>query len=53
MPARTVGADQIALRQHDQVGAGELVLEHFLDRIVVIEGVIGRPLRGNRILDRG
>ena len=42
--------NQIALRQHHQIGAGELVLEHFLDRIVVIERIIGGPLRGNSIL---
>ena len=29
------GVDQIALVEHDEIGAGDLILEHFLDRIVV------------------
>jgi hypothetical protein len=45
--------NQIALREHHQIGAGELVLEYFLDRIVVIQGIIGSPLRGNSILIDG
>ena len=42
---RAGGVQQIALRQDDQVGAGDLVLEHFLDRIVMVERLVGGALR--------
>ena len=35
---------QIDLRQDHQIGAGDLVLEDLLNRVVVVEGVIGRAL---------
>ena len=41
---RLVGAaigDEVALVEHDEVGASDLVFEHFLDRIVVIERIVG------------
>ena len=40
--------EQVALVEHDQIGAGDLILEHFLDRIVVIERGIGRALARQR-----
>ena len=36
---------QVGLVQDDQVGAQQLVLEHFLQRVVVIDGAVGRALR--------
>ena len=36
-PGQRRRRNQIALREHHQIGAGELVLEYFLDRIVVIQ----------------
>ena len=39
---------QIALGQDDQVGAGDLVLEHFLHRVVMIEAAVGGALGGQR-----
>ena len=41
--------DQVALREDHQIGAGDLVLEHFLDRIVMVERLVGAALRGERI----
>ena len=46
---RAGGVDQVALRQDDQVGAGDLVLEHLLDRVVMVERGIGGALRGERV----
>ena len=43
------GVEQVALVQHHQVGAGELILEHFLDRIVVLERGVGGALAGQRL----
>ena len=40
--------DQVALVQHDEVGAGDLVGEHLLDRIVVVERGIGGALARER-----
>jgi len=36
--------EQIALVEHDEIGAGDLVLEHLLDRIVMVERHVGCPL---------
>ncbi len=41
--------EQVALVEHDEVGAGELVLEHLLDRIVVIERRVGGALARQRL----
>ncbi len=38
--------DEIGLVENDEIGAGELILEHFFERIVVIERGIGGALRG-------
>ena len=35
---------QIAFVEHDQIGAGQLIAEHFFQRVVVIERGIGRML---------
>ena len=43
------GVDQVALRQDHEVGAGDLVLEHLLDRVVMVERGIGAALRGERV----
>ena len=43
-----VRRDQIALREHHEIGAGELILEYFLDRIVMIDGIIRRALCRDR-----
>ena len=43
------GVEQVALVQHDQVGAGDLILEHFLDRVVVLERGVGGALAGQRL----
>ena len=41
--ARRAGrVHQVALRQDDQIGAGDLVLEHLLDRIVMVERLVRR-----------
>ncbi len=40
---------QIALGQNDEVGAGDLILEHFLDRIVMVERLVGAALCGKRV----
>ena len=53
IPANAVRRNQIALGEHHQIGAGQLILEYLLDRIVVIQRIIGGPLRGNRILIDG
>jgi hypothetical protein len=37
--------EQVALVEHDEIGAGDLVLKDFLDRIVVIERRVGGALR--------
>ena len=41
--------EQIALVEHDEIGAGDLILEHLFDRIVMIERVVGLALRRQRI----
>ena len=49
---RPIGAgavEQVALVEHHQIGAGDLVLEHLLDRIVVIERVVGGALARQRL----
>ncbi len=43
------GVEQVALVQHHQVGAGDLILEHLLDRVVVIERGVGGALAGQRL----
>ena len=43
-PAR----DQVGLVEHDEVGAGELVVEHLLERIVVVDRRVGGALRARR-----
>jgi hypothetical protein len=40
---------QIALGEHHEIGASDLILEHLLDRIVVIERIIGRALARERL----
>ncbi len=48
--ARRAGCvDQVALRQDDEVGAGDLILEHLLDRIVMVERLVRGALRSERI----
>jgi hypothetical protein len=41
--------DEIALVEHDQIGAGDLVLEHFLDRIVMRQRGVGYSLLDQRV----
>ena len=41
--------EQVALVEHDEIGAGDLVLEHLLDGIVMIEGRVGLTLAGKRL----
>ena len=41
--------DEIALVEHDEIGAGDLVLEHLLDRIVMVERSVGGALRAERV----
>ena len=48
-PIDAGGVEQVALVEHHQVGAGDLVLEHLLDRVVVIERVVGGALARQRI----
>ena len=45
--------DEVGLGDHDQVGAAELVLEQLLDRVVVLERKILRPLLGELCLVGG
>ena len=50
--ARLVDAgvvEQIALVEHDEIGAGDLILEHFFDRIVVVERAVGGALLRQRL----
>ena len=42
------GIEQIALVEHDEIRAGDLILEHFLDRIVVLERAVGGALARQR-----
>ncbi len=42
------GVEKVALVEDDEIGAGELILEHFLDGIVVIERGIGGALARQR-----
>ena len=42
-----VRVDEIGLVEHDEVGAQELVLVDFLERIVVVERRVGHALRGD------
>ena len=60
MPAhRRAGAvacrvvEQVALGQDDEVGAGHLVLEHLLDRVVMVNRLVGIALAQQRILVGG
>ncbi len=48
-PARSI---EVALGQHHEIGAGHLVLEHFLDRIVMVERGVAGPLRRPAHRDR-
>ena len=48
-PAARFRVHKIALRQDHEVGAGNLILEDFLDRIVMVERIVGGALRGKRI----
>ncbi len=41
--------EQVALVEHDEIGAGDLILENFFDRIVVIERGIGGALPLQRV----
>ena len=41
--------EQIALVEHDEIGAGDLILEHLFDGIVVIKRIVRRPLRDERL----
>ncbi len=41
--------EQVALVEHDEIGAGDLVLEHFLDGIVMVERAVGLALASERI----
>ena len=43
------GVEQVALVEHDEIGAGDLVLEHLLDGIVVIERGVGGALARQRL----
>ena len=47
--ALVAGLHLVGLVEDDEVGAEELVLEHLLERIVVIDGGVGRALRCERI----
>ncbi len=40
--------EQVGLRQGDEVGAGELVVEDLLHRVVMVEGLVGGALGGER-----
>ncbi len=40
-----VGARQIGLVEQDHVGAEDLILEHLLERVVVLDGRVGGALR--------
>lgn len=40
--------EEIGLGEHDEIGAGDLILEDFFHRIVVIERFVIRPLGGKR-----
>ncbi len=44
-----LGIEQVALVEHDEIGAGDLILEHLFDRIVVIERRVGPALLSERI----
>ena len=44
-PAERGGIDQIGLVENDEIGAGELVGEHLLERVVVIERRVRRALQ--------
>ena len=48
-PGRARCVDQVALRKDDEVGAGDLILEDFLDRIVMIQRCIPGALRCKRV----
>ncbi len=37
-------ADEIRLVQDDEIGAEQLILEHFLERIIMLDRRIGRAL---------
>ena len=41
--------EQIALVEHDEIGASDLVLEHLFDRIVMVERGVGRALARQRL----
>src|SRR5262249_56121643 len=43
------GVQQIALVQYDEIGAGDLIIEYFLDRIVMRERTIGGALPLKRL----
>ena len=38
------GIEQVALVEHDEIGAGDLVLEHFFDGVVMVERAVGLAL---------
>ena len=41
--------EQVALVEHHEIGAGDLILEHFLDRIVMIQRAVGGALPRQRV----
>ena len=41
--------DEVAFVEHDEIGAGDLILEYFLDRIVVRERGVGGALLRQRV----
>ena len=45
--ARRSGVDQVGLVENHEIGAGELVGEHLLERVVVGERRVGRALPGD------
>ena len=48
-PIGAGAVDEVALVDHHQIRAGDLVLEHLLDRIVVLERIVGGALARQRL----
>jgi len=48
-PCPGLGIEQVGLVEHDEVRAEELVLEHLLQRVVVVDRRVGGALGGERL----
>ena len=48
-PVDAGSVEQVALVEHHEIGAGDLVLEHFFDRVVMVERRVGLTLTRKRL----